>query len=76
MKNGEITVFLNGLKMNGKREPPEKETTKFIRSLVMDLFCLDAGHKHKCTSECKSVWTIAIGPGFTDKDTFMECIPK
>ena len=76
MKNGEITIFLNGLRMNGKREPPEKESIKFVRSLVVDLFCLESGQKHKCTDECKNVWTIAVGPGFTDKETFMECIPE
>ena len=76
MKNGNTTVFLNGLRMNGKREPPEKETDEFVRALITDLFCLNSNRKHKCTAECENVWTIAIGPGFTDKETFMDCIPK
>ena len=76
MKNGNTTVFLNGLRMNGKREPPEKETDEFVRALMTDLFCLNGNRKHKCNAECESVWTIAIGPGFTDKETFMDCVPK
>jgi len=76
MKNGDILVYLNGLRMNGKREPPEKETNTIIRAMVIDLFKMNGSRKHKCSKECNEIWTIAIGPNFTEKKTFMECVPR
>ena len=67
-------VYLNGLKMNGKRSPPDVETDRFIRAVVEDLFNI-SNRKHKCNKECDAVWTIAIGPEFTGRNDFYECMP-
>ena len=75
MRNGDTVVYLNGLKMNGKRSPPDVETDRFIRSVINDLFCMEQNKKHKCNDNCNAVWTIAIGPEFTGRNDFYECMP-
>ena len=75
MKVYEIDVYLNGIKMLGKRGPPVVESDKFTRAVVKDLFPMEIG-KHRCSTECKGIWTIAIGPDYTEKNTFMDCIPE
>ena len=80
MRNQQMDVYLNGLKMAGKRQPPYIETDKFIRAVVNDLFQLNqkskTAPKHRCTNECSEIWTIAIGQDYTELDSFMECIPR
>ena len=79
MKNQQMEVYLNGLKMAGKRQPPYIDTDKFIRAVVTDLFQLTkpvVGKGHKCSDECYNIWTIAIGKDYTDAETFMECLPR
>ena len=75
-----MDVYLNGLKMAGKRRPPYIESDRFIRAVVADLFQLDKKPKsffgHRCSPECTSVWTIAIGSDYTDMETFMDCLPR
>ena len=61
--------------MVGKREPPVMESDKFTRAVVKDLFPLEKD-RHKCSMECTNIWTIAVGPGYTEKETFMDCIPR
>ena len=75
MRNHEMIVFLNGLRMTGKREPPNIEADKFIKAVITDLFGTK-GAKHVCSEECHEIWTIAVGPQFNEKNTFMECIPR
>ena len=80
MRNQQMDVYLNGLKMAGKRQPPYIESDRFIRAVVTDLFQLNQKPKpaprHKCTNECSEVWTIAIGPDYTEMDTFLDCLPR
>ena len=80
MRNQQMDVYLNGLKMAGKRRPPYIETDKFIRAVVTDLFQLKQKAKsffgHRCSSECSEIWTIAIGPDYTTMETFMDCLPR
>ena len=75
MRNHEMIVFLNGMRMTGKREPPNVEADKFIRAVIRDLFG-PKGAKHVCSAECHSIWTIVIGPDYNEKETFLECMPK
>ena len=70
-----MDVYLNGIKMRGKRCPPVIEADNFIRAVLADLLIVK-NVKHRCTDECEGVWTIAIGPKFTEKDTFMDCLPR
>ena len=74
MKIHGMDVYLNGIRMRGKRSPPVVEADGFIREVMKDLLVIN-GVKHKCTDECDGIWTIAIGPDYTEKDTFMECLP-
>ena len=80
MRNQQMDVYLNGIKMAGKRQPPYIETDKFIRAVVTDLFQLDQKPKvpikHRCSNECDEVWTIAIGQDYTEMNSFVECIPR
>ena len=78
MKNQQMDVYLNGLKMAGKRQPPYIDTDKFIRAVVTDLFQAAKPNvlkKHRCSNECANIWTIAIGSDYTDAETFMDCLP-
>ena len=70
-----MDVYLNGIRMRGKRSPPVVEADAFIRAVLTDLLIIK-DVKHKCTEECEGIWTIGIGPDFTDKDTFLECLPR
>ena len=80
MRNLQMDVYLNGLKMAGKRRPPYIESDKFIRAVVNDLFQLQQKPKsifgHRCNIECSSIWTIAIGANYVEVDTFTECLPR
>ena len=75
-----MDVYLNGLKMAGKRRPPYIESDRFIRAVVTDLFQINQKPKssqgHRCNAECNSIWSIAIGPDYTDMNTFMDCLPR
>ena len=75
MKNHGMDVYLNGIRMIGKRCPPVIESDKFVRAVVTDLFDCD-GRKHRCNEDCNGVWTIAIGADYTDKSCFEECLPR
>ena len=79
MRNQRMDVYLDGLKMAGKRKPPYIESDKFIRAVVTDLFQLDQKGSffgHRCSNECSAIWTIAIGPDYTEKESFLDCIPR
>ena len=74
MRAYDVDLYLNGIRMAGKRRPPQVDTDKFIKAMVSDLL-LPTSRKHQCSQECEGIWTIAIGPEYTEKNTFMECIP-
>ena len=76
MRNFGLTLYLNGIRMFGGREPPVVDTDRFIRALVADLVSPNDKRKHKCSPECKRIWTIGIGEDFTEKKSFRECVPE
>ena len=76
MRNNGLIVFLNGIQMGQGREPPLNDADVFISNVMKDLLSKNEAKKHKCTPECKEVWTICIGPSFTGQKDFMSCVPR
>ena len=76
MKIHGTSIYLNGIKMALGRKGPVEETAKFVEGVMSDLLSPNYGRKHKCSERCGTIWTIAIGQSFTDKDSFKDCIPR
>ena len=76
MRNFGISLYLNGIRMSGGREPPVVDTDRFIRAMGTDLMSPNDKRKHRCSPECKRIWTIGIGETFTEEKKFMDCVPK
>ena len=76
MRNFNTTLYLDGIRMEGNREPPINQSDAFIRKVAEDLFKGNEKKKHKCDSECRKIWTIGIGSMFVEKDCFYDCVPK
>ena len=76
MKVYNMVVYLNGIRMSDARQAPIVDADRFIRNVMDDLISPNDKKKHRCTDFCNAVWTIGIGPSFTDKKTFIECAPR
>ena len=76
MKNYDLIVYLNGIRMSEARQPPIVDADRFIRNVMEDLISPNEKKKHRCTKLCDAIWTIGIGPAFTDKKTFLECASR
>ena len=76
MRNYGLNIYLNGIAMTGSREPPIANANGFIEMVMKDLLSNNEPKKHKCSPDCKSMWTICIGSDFTAKKTFLECVPR
>ena len=76
MKVLDVMIYLNGIRMSKGRKGPLDEAREFIGGIMSELLSPNYGLKHKCSQQCDTVWTIAVGRRFTDRNHFDDCVPR